>query len=132
MFHSFAFTRVFIAIRRLCLILLTALALNFVVVDASAHAATYYVATTGSDSNPGSEAAPFRTIAKGSQTMASGDTLYIGRGTYNEGIKRFASGTRSAYTRYVAYPGEQVILMPTTKGIVYVSPSMRILTQAGH
>src|SRR5215831_14727389 len=80
----------------------------------TAEAVTYYVATTGSDSNPGTVAAPFKTIAKASQALASGDTLYIRAGTYPESMTNhsngfvFRSGTAGAYTRYAAYPGEEL------------------------
>lgn len=48
-------------------------------------AATYYVATTGNDANAGTQAAPFRTIAKGLATAAaSGDTVFLADGTYTE------------------------------------------------
>lgn len=47
-----------------------------------AAAATYYVATTGSDSNAGSGAAPFLTVQKGLSVLAAGDTLILRDGTY--------------------------------------------------
>ena len=37
-----------------------------------ARAATYYVATTGSDANPGTQAQPFLTIARGIAVAAGG------------------------------------------------------------
>ena len=45
-------------------------------------AADYYVATTGSDSNPGTQASPFATLTKGVSSAGAGDTVYIGGGTY--------------------------------------------------
>jgi len=48
--------------------------------------ATYYVATTGNNSNPGTIGSPFLTIAKGLSVMVAGDTLDIRTGTYNESI----------------------------------------------
>src|SRR5262249_45232346 len=44
---------------------------------------TYYVATNGNDSNPGTISQPFRTIKKGIGILNAGDTLYIRSGTYN-------------------------------------------------
>lgn len=49
-------------------------------------AATYYVSVNGSNSNPGTEAAPYLTIQYGINQMQSGDTLFIKAGTYNEAI----------------------------------------------
>ncbi len=53
-----------------------------------ASAATYYVATTGSDSNPGTQSAPFRHLTKAAATATQpGDTVIIMDGTYdNEGV----------------------------------------------
>jgi hypothetical protein len=56
----------------------------FLLAAPCARATTYYVATTGSDSNPGTQAQPFKTISKGIATAASGDTLLVADGTYNE------------------------------------------------
>ena len=44
--------------------------------------ATYYVAPTGSDSNSGTEARPWRTIQKAADTIDSGDTVIVKDGTY--------------------------------------------------
>lgn len=54
----------------------------------SASAATYYVATTGSDSNPGTSSAPFRHLSKAALTATQpGDTVIVADGTYdNEGV----------------------------------------------
>src|SRR5712691_5901067 len=52
----------------------------------AATAATYYVATTGNDANPGTQAQPFQTISKGLSLLHAGDTLYLRGGTYREGI----------------------------------------------
>lgn len=44
--------------------------------------ATYYVATTGSDSNPGSFASPFLTLQKAANTVAAGDAIIVANGVY--------------------------------------------------
>lgn len=50
-----------------------------------ASAATYTVATTGSDSNPGTAAAPFATFRQGVTALQDGDTLVLEPGTYVAG-----------------------------------------------
>src|SRR5262245_39890859 len=44
--------------------------------------ATYHVSPTGSDSNPGSEARPFKTIQKAADSVKPGDTVLVGDGVY--------------------------------------------------
>lgn len=73
----------------------------------AANGATYYVATTGNNSNPGTEKKPWRTVAHAVDTMVAGDTTYVRGGTYMEGIIRFRkSGTQSAPIRLLNAPGE--------------------------
>lgn len=47
-----------------------------------AFSATYYVATTGSDSNSGASGSPFLTISKALRSVAPGDTVSIGAGSF--------------------------------------------------
>jgi len=70
----------------------------------------YYVATNGSDSNPGTEAQPFRTIAKGASSLGPGDTLYVRGGIYYEQVDVSASGTADNQITIAAYPGEQPVI----------------------
>jgi MYXO-CTERM domain-containing protein len=81
----------------------------------SARATDYYVATTGSDSNAGTMAAPFATLQKGVNVAVAGDTVFIRAGTYaittpvntGAGIQFTKSGTSDTNRiRYWAYPGE--------------------------
>ncbi len=66
------------------------------ILHAAAGAATYYVSPSGSDSNAGSQAAPFRTVAKGVNTANPGDTVILEDGTYgNEG--HISDGTGCYY-----------------------------------
>jgi hypothetical protein len=80
----------------------------------SAQATDYYVATTGSDSNAGTMAAPFATLQKGVNTAVAGDTVYLRAGTYNittpatsgAGVNFTKSGTATNPINYFAYQGE--------------------------
>jgi len=77
----------------------------------SAHAGTYYVATTGSNGNPGTSTKPWRTIAYATAQMGAGDTTYVRGGTYYEGQIRFKrSGTSSAPIKFLRAPGESPII----------------------
>jgi len=57
-----------------------------------AHAQTYYVSPSGEDSNPGTEAAPFRTINRALSVIGTipgagaGQTVEVAAGTYNESV----------------------------------------------
>ena len=58
---------------------------GFMCVSASAEtlaAKTYYVSTTGSNSNPGTQDSPWATPAYGAKKLKAGDTLIIEAGTY--------------------------------------------------
>jgi hypothetical protein len=93
----------------------------------AASAATYYVATKGTDSNAGSQSAPFRTIAKGLSVVGAGDTLKIRGGTYNEGIdgnkQKLPSGTSGNPVIIQAYPSETVILQPSNGTVIHLVPT---------
>src|SRR5207245_4194108 len=54
---------------------------------------TYYVATTGSDSNAGTSASPWRTIQKAANTLNGGDTVIVNAGTYSERVQVITSGS---------------------------------------
>lgn len=70
----------------------------------------YYVATNGSDSNPGSINQPFKTINRGASVLSAGDTLYIRGGTYNETANISNSGTVSAPITISSHPGEWAVI----------------------
>ena len=55
--------------------------------------ATYYVATNGNDTNPGTAISPFATIGKAASVVQAGDTVIVRSGTYHEAITMTASGT---------------------------------------
>jgi parallel beta-helix repeat protein len=99
------------------LVRLLAYALFFLLGAATAQAATYYVATTGNDSNPGSIQQPFRTIGRGISVLKPGDTTFIRAGTYpeiiNTNVFNLPSGISwSSAITIAAYPGEIVTMRP--------------------
>lgn len=55
-----------------------------------------YLAPTGSDSNPGTRAEPFRTLARAAQVATPGTTVHVGPGIYSGGVRSTANGTTEA------------------------------------
>jgi len=69
---------------------------------------TYYVSTQGADANPGTAAAPFKTIQQAARTAVAGDVVLVRAGTYRETVRPSHSGAAGAPITFQAYPGEQV------------------------
>jgi hypothetical protein len=68
---------------------------------------TYYVSTSGSDSNPGTFSEPWLTIQHAASTVTAGDTVYVREGVYNEVVTIPVSGSESSgYITFSSYPGE--------------------------
>lgn len=63
-----------------------------------------YVAAGGSDTNPGTESAPFRTIQRAANVAKPGTTVYVGPGTYRENVRHGTHGTAAARIRFVSSP----------------------------
>lgn len=90
-----------------------------------ARAETYYVASTGSDQNPGSEGAPFATWGKAQSAVGPGDTVYFRGGRYRytdatadcggstsatvNAVVLSKSGSPDKPIRYWAFPGEKPV-----------------------
>jgi len=91
-----------------------------------AYAAEYYVATTGNDNNPGTLAAPWKTVKHAAQRMKAGDTTYVRGGVYREKSIQFSgSGTSSAPIKLIGYENEFPVLQGdgTSSGIILTSRS---------
>src|SRR5262249_32383184 len=84
--------RIFLA--TFCTMIMTIVAGGLVNVQIG-ESATFYVATTGSDSNLGSLTQPFRTLGKGVKILKPGDTLYIRAVTYPESLYNTIPGGSS-------------------------------------
>lgn len=84
-------------------------------------AATYHVATNGSDAAAGTAAAPWRTLRKANQTLQAGDTVLVHGGTYPETIvpsRSGAAGKPIVYKRFDMQPVEVTGESSALKGIV--------------
>lgn len=85
----------------------------------SSEAADYYLATTGDDSNAGSETSPFSSLKKGISVLKPGDTLYVKEGTYKGVIEYGAFRSGDSWERPVkvaAYPGQRPVVVPPGDG----------------
>src|SRR3984893_8230177 len=72
---------------------------------------TYYVSPSGSDTNPGTIGAPWRTIQHAAGTIHAGATVDVRAGVYNESVSIAVSGSSSsAYIVFQSYPGELAIV----------------------
>ncbi|RJG27664.1 DUF1565 domain-containing protein [Massilia cavernae] len=69
---------------------------------AQAGAKTLYVAPNGSDSNPGTEARPLRTISKASRLAGPGTAVLVAPGVYNGGFRTTANGRADARISYIS------------------------------
>lgn len=77
-----------------------------------AHASSsYYVSTSGSDSNSGtSTGSAFKTLQKAANTAAPGDTVYVLGGVYNQKLKITKSGTSSAPITFQSYSNTKAVI----------------------
>jgi hypothetical protein len=72
---------------------------------------SFYVSTTGDDANPGTEAAPWRSVQHAADTVRAGGTVNVRGGIYGELVSVKASGNASdGYITLRSYPGETAIL----------------------
>jgi len=76
---------------------------------AAARAAEFHVATSGRDSNPGTRAAPLRTIQRAATLAQPGDVVTVHEGVYRERVNPPRGGESDARRIvYQAAPGEKV------------------------
>ena len=71
----------------------------------------FYVATTGSNGNPGTSQAPWRDIQYAVDHVQSGDTIVVRGGVYNETVTITNSGSpANGFITLTEYPGEAAII----------------------
>jgi len=72
---------------------------------------SFYVSTTGDDSNPGTETAPWRTVQHAADVARAGNTVNVRGGVYQELVTIKSSGNPTdGYVTFRSYPGETAIL----------------------
>lgn len=77
---------------------------------AAPHANAFYVAADGADTNPGTLAAPWRTIQHAADTLAPGDTVYVRGGIYHERVRITRSGANGNFITFAAYANETPVI----------------------
>src|SRR3954467_1372115 len=83
---------------------------------------SFYVATAGNDSNPGTQAAPWRTIQHAADSARAGSTVYVRGGVYEELVSINGSGNASdGFITFQSFPGENAVL-----DAAHLTPSGRI------
>ena len=97
----------------------------------------YYVSTKGDDSNPGTIAAPWRTIQHAANTVTAGATVRVFGGVYNESVNFPTSGTASAPISFQSYPGQTAVIDGTglsvtgTQGLINIVGNLSYITVRG-
>lgn len=71
--------------------------------DASTSKTTYFVSPDGADAAPGTKSQPWRSIKTAAKKLRAGDTLVVLPGKYNELIRPYNSGSKTAPIRYIGY-----------------------------
>ncbi|MFL5868628.1 MAG: NosD domain-containing protein [Thermoleophilaceae bacterium] len=112
-------------LRAFACVLASASAVAFSASEASAATGgcTKVTAPSGSDSAPGTAAAPFRTVQKLVDSLSPGQTGCLRAGSYSENVEVRSGGTSTARLRVTAYPGEKATLVgefEVHKGAPYV------------
>ena len=94
--------------------------------------ATYYVATTGSNSNPGTMGAPWLTIQHAANRVKAGATVYVFGGVYNESVNFPRSGTAAAPITFQSYPGQTAVIDGTGVSCCGSSQTQGLINLTGH
>ena len=71
---------------------------------------TFYVATSGSNSNPGTESRPWRTIQRALNSLRPGQRALVRSGVYVEDLDMHRSGRASAPITVAGHPGARPVL----------------------
>ena len=98
--------------QRICSVAVTmaGLALACTLTGCASVGRIYYVSPIGSDSGPGTMAAPLRSIGKAAELLRPGDTCFVEPGIYRETVRPGMSGSPGQPIRYVAATSGEVVV----------------------
>lgn len=88
----------------------------------TASASDYWVSPAGADTNPGTQAQPFRQISRAITVVQAGDTVHILDGTYNGALTIQKTGTAAAPIVFKA-EGANVVVNPGGTDTIFVTYS---------
>lgn len=100
-------------------------------------AGSYFVATNGNDTNPGSISQPWRTIQKAANTLQAGDSVFIRAGVYEERVTMAVSGSETGgwivFTSYqdesVAVDGSSFTVPASDNGMILIDGQHHLIIQ---
>jgi len=101
---------------------------------------TFYVSTSGNDTNPGTLRAPWLTIQHAANRVQPGATVYVSAGIYHESVNFPTSGRALAPITFQSYPGQTAVIDGTgvsccgssaTQGLINIMGSMSYITISG-
>jgi hypothetical protein len=78
--------------------------------------AVFYVSTSGSDSNPGTLASPWRSVQKALSSLLPGQVALVRAGVYAQSLVMSRAGSGVAPITVRNYPGERPVLRPGGSG----------------
>ncbi len=102
--------------------------------------ATYYVSTTGKNSNAGTITAPWLTIQHAANEVKAGATVYVFGGVYKESVNFPRSGTAKEPITFESYPGETAVIdgdgvsccgSSGTQGLINMTGNLSYITVIG-
>jgi Protein of unknown function (DUF1565) len=93
-------------------------------------ATTYYVSTSGNDSNAGTMAAPWLTISHAANVATAGATVYVFGGVYTESVNFPNSGTSGSPITFQSYPGQTAVIDGTGVSVTGIQGLINIVNQS--
>jgi hypothetical protein len=91
--------------------LLSGILLLFFAISSCTGSANYYVSPQGNDSNPGTQAKPFKTIEHASDFLQAGDTCFLLGGNYHQhNLLANLNGEKDLPIVFTSLPGEEAVM----------------------
>ena len=115
-------------LKKLCFLLITFAGITSIAFTQSG--STFYVSTSGSNTNSGSYTAPWLTIQHAANTVTAGATVYVEAGVYNESVNFPNSGTSSNPITFASYPGQTATIDGTGLSVNGVQGLINIVNQS--